>query len=212
MPKLFKAQRQIRSSDLPDAPARLGLLQLTVDKLCTAGYVYIGMDHFALPEDSLAIARENGTLHRSFQGYTTHADRDLVSFGVSAIGQVGDLYIQNHKSLQEYEEAIGRGDLPSQQGIRMSADDLIRKDVINQIMCHGFVDAAAIESDHGIQFGSYFGKELEQLEALRADGLVDLTDGGIALTPLGRMLMRNVAMTFDAYLGADVRPPMSRMI
>jgi oxygen-independent coproporphyrinogen-3 oxidase len=114
--------------------------------------------------------------------------------------------------MQEYEEAIGRGDLPSQQGIRMSADDLIRKDVINQIMCHGFVDAAAIESDHGIQFGSYFGKELEQLEALRADGLVDLTDGGIALTPLGRMLMRNVAMTFDAYLGADVRPPMSRMI
>jgi oxygen-independent coproporphyrinogen III oxidase len=212
MPKLFKAQRQIRSSELPDAPTRLGLLQLTVDKLCTAGYVYIGMDHFALPEDSLAIARENGTLHRSFQGYTTHADRDLVSFGVSAIGQIGDLYIQNHKSLQEYERAIGRGDLPAHHGTRMSADDLIRKDVINQIMCHGLVDAAGIEGKHGIQFGSYFRKELEQLQALRADGLVDLTDGGIALTPLGRLLMRNVAMTFDAYLGADVRPAMSRVI
>jgi len=212
MPKLFKAQRQIRSSELPDAPTRLGLLQLTVDKLCTAGYVYIGMDHFARPEDSLAIARENGTLHRSFQGYTTHADRDLVSFGVSAIGQIGDLYIQNHKSLQEYEKAVGRGDLPSHQGIRMSADDLIRKDLINQIMCHGFVDAAGIEGRHGIQFGSYFGRELEQLQALRADGLVDLTDGGIALTPLGRLLMRNVAMTFDAYLGADLRPAMSRVI
>src|ERR1700730_2966361 len=212
MPKLFKAQRQILASDLPDATARLGLLQLTVDKLRTAGYVYIGMDHFALPEDSLAIARENGTLHRSFQGYTTHADRDLVSFGVSAIGQVGDLYIQNHKSLPEYEGAIARGDLPSHQGTRMSADDLIRKDVINQIMCHGFVDAAGIEGAHGIQFGSYFGRELEQLQALRADGLVDLTDGGIALTPLGRLLMRNVAMTFDAYLGADLRPAMSRVI
>jgi oxygen-independent coproporphyrinogen-3 oxidase len=212
MPRLFRAQRQIRSSDLPDAPARLGLLQLTVDKLGTAGYVYIGMDHFALPDDSLAIARESGTLHRSFQGYTTHADRDLVSFGVSAIGQIGDLYIQNHKSLQQYEEAIDRGDLPSHQGTRMSMDDLIRKDVINQIMCHGFVDAAGIEEKHGIRFGSYFGKELEQLDVLREDGLVDLTGGRIALTPVGRLLMRNVAMTFDAYLGADDRPPMSRMI
>ena len=212
MPKLFKAQRQIRSSDLPDAPTRLGLLHLTVDKLCTAGYVYIGMDHFARPEDSLAIARENVTLHRSFQGYTTHADRDLVSFGVSAIGRIGDLYIQNHKSLQEYEKAIDRGDLPSHQGTRMSMDDLIRKDVINQIMCHGYVDAAAIEDKHDIHFGSYFGKELEQLQALQADGLVDLTVGRIALTPVGRLLMRNVAMTFDAYLGADVRPPMSRVI
>ncbi len=217
MPKLFKAQRQIRCSDLPDAPTRLGLLQLTVDKLCTAGYVYIGMDHFALPEDSLAIARENGTLHRSFQGYTTHADRDLVSFGVSAIGQIGDLYIQNHKSLPDYEGAIARGDLPSHQGTRMSADDLIRKDVINQIMCHGFVDAGGIEGKHGIEFGSYFGKELEELQALQTDGLVDLTDDRlagrrIALTPVGRLLMRNVAMTFDAYLGADVRPPMSRVI
>jgi oxygen-independent coproporphyrinogen III oxidase len=132
MPKLFKAQRQIRSSDLPDAPARLGLLQLTVDKLCTAGYVYIGMDHFALPEDSLAIARENGTLHRSFQGYTTHADRDLVSFGVSAIGRIGDLYIQNHKSLQEYEKAIGRGDLPSYQGTGRKAADAKRR---NDLRC-----------------------------------------------------------------------------
>jgi oxygen-independent coproporphyrinogen-3 oxidase len=114
--------------------------------------------------------------------------------------------------LQEYEKAIDRGDLPSHQGTRMSMDDLIRKDVINQIMCHGYVDTAAIEDKHDIHFGSYFGKELEQLQALQADGLVDLTDGRIALTPVGRLLMRNVAMTFDAYLGADVRPPMSRVI
>ena len=212
MPKLFKAQRQIRSGDLPDAPARLGLLQLTVDKLCTAGYVYIGMDHFALPGDSLAIARENGTLHRTFQGYTTHADRDLVSFGVSAIGQIGDLYMQNHKSLPEYEKAIDRGELPSHQGTRMSADDLIRRDVINRIMCHGFVDTAAIEGSHGIDFRKYFCRELEQLQHLLADGLVDLNNARIELTPVGRLLMRNVAMTFDAYLGADLRPPMSRVI
>src|ERR1700719_169548 len=154
MPRMFKAQRQIRSGELPNAHERLSLLRLAVDRLGEAGYDYIGMDHFALPGDSLALAKQNGTLHRSFQGYTTHANRDLVSFGVSAIGQIGDLYIQNHKSVQEYERAVGRGDLPSHQGARMSADDLIRKDVINQIMCHGFVNAAGIEDKHSIQFGS----------------------------------------------------------
>src|ERR1700719_5069244 len=144
MPRLFKAQRQIRNDELPNAGERLMLLQLAVSRLSEAGYEYIGMDHFALSTDSMTRAKLNGTLHRSFQGYTTHADRDLVSFGVSAIGKIGDLYIQNHKSVQEYEKDIGRADLPSHQGTRMSADDLIRKDVINQIMCHGFVDAAGI--------------------------------------------------------------------
>jgi oxygen-independent coproporphyrinogen-3 oxidase len=213
MPQLFKAQRQIRASDLPNATTRLALLQLTVDKLCSAGYVYIGMDHFALPQDGLAKARENGTLHRSFQGYTTHANRDLVSFGVSAIGQVGDLYVQNHKSLQEYQQAVGRGVLPSHLGTTIERDDLIRKDVINYIMCHGVVDVAGIETKHGIAFGHYFARELEQLRMLEADGLVDLTDGQIALTAVGRLLMRNVAMAFDAYTAAAAaRSPMSRVI
>jgi oxygen-independent coproporphyrinogen-3 oxidase len=213
MPQLFKAQRQIRSADLPNAAARLALLQLTVDKLCSAGYMYIGMDHFALPQDGLAKARENGTLHRSFQGYTTHANRDLVSFGVSAIGQVGDLYVQNYKSLQEYQQAVGRGVLPSYQGTTMKRDDLIRKDVINHIMCHGVVDVPGIENKHGIDFDHYFVRELEQLRLLEADGLVDLTGGRIALTAVGRLLMRNVAMTFDAYTrAAAARPPMSRVI
>ncbi len=213
MPQLFKAQRQIRSADLPNAATRLALLQLTVDKLCSAGYMYIGMDHFALPQDGLAKARENGTLHRSFQGYTTHANRDLVSFGVSAIGQVGDLYVQNYKSLQDYEQAIGRGVLPSYQGTTMKRDDLIRKDVINHIMCHGVVDVPGIEIKHGIEFAQYFVRELEQLRLLETDGLVDLTGGRIALTAVGRLLMRNVAMTFDAYIRATAaRPPMSRVI
>ena len=174
MPKLFKAQRQIRASDLPNAATRLALLQLTVDKLCSAGYVYIGMDHFALPGDGLAAARENGSLHRSFQGYTTHADRDLVSFGVSAIGQVGGLYVQNHKSLEDYAAAVACGLLPSHLGVHMTRDDAIRKDVINQIMCHGLVDVAATEKRHRIRFGSYFARELRQLEVLANDGLVDL--------------------------------------
>jgi oxygen-independent coproporphyrinogen-3 oxidase len=217
MPTLFKAQRQIEPAELPDAPTRLALLQLSVDKLCTAGYVYIGMDHFALPDDGLAVARENGSLHRTFQGYTTHADHDLVAMGVSAIGQIGDLYLQNHKSLTEYERAIGRGELPSHQGTRMSADDAIRKDVINRVMCQGVVDAAAVEARHQIDFSSYFRNELEQLRTLQTDGLVDLADDPaagtrIALTPVGRLLMRNVAMTFDAYLGAAARPAMSRVI
>jgi oxygen-independent coproporphyrinogen-3 oxidase len=213
MPQLFKAQRQIRSGDLPNAITRLALLQLTVDKLCSAGYVYIGMDHFALPQDGLAKARQNGTLHRSFQGYTTHANRDLVSFGVSAIGQVGDLYVQNYKSLPEYQQAVGRGVLPSYQGTIMKRDDLIRKDVINHIMCHGIVDVPGIERKHSIEFGHYFAREFEQLRMLEADGLVDLTGGQIALTAVGRLLMRNVAMTFDAYAAAAAaRSPMSRVI
>lgn len=213
MPKLFKAQRQIRAEELPNAVTRLALLQMTVDKLCGAGYTYIGMDHFALPEDSLARARENGTLHRSFQGYTTHANRDLVSFGVSAIGQVGDLYVQNHKSLEEYERAIGRGVLPSHQGTCMNADDRIRRDIINQIMCHGSVEIAAIERRHELRFSEYFANELAKLRTLEEDGLVDLTDGAITLTAVGRLLMRNVAMTFDAYLAGNSAPvAMSRVI
>jgi oxygen-independent coproporphyrinogen-3 oxidase len=213
MPKLFKAQRQIRAEELPNSSTRLALLQMTVDKLCGAGYTYVGMDHFALPEDSLARARENGTLHRSFQGYTTHANRDLVSVGVSAIGQVGDLYVQNYKGVEAYEGAVARGTLPSHQGTRMSVDDRIRRDVINQLMCHGRVEVATIEHRHQLEFASYFRPELGKLHALEQDGLVELAGGDIALTPVGRLLMRNVAMTFDAYLTRNSAPvPMSRVI
>ena len=137
MPQIFKAQRQIIRSELPDAATRLALLQLAVNRLTAAGYVYIGMDHFALPADGLAQAQKNGTLQRSFQGYTTHASRDLVSLGVSAIGQVGELYIQNEKTLAKYGEAVDAGRLPAHRGVVMSEDDMLRKDVIQQIMCHG---------------------------------------------------------------------------
>src|ERR1700722_2353436 len=160
MPRMFKAQRQIRNEELPDAGARLSLLKLAIGKLREAGYDYIGMDHFALPGDSLALARQNGTLHRSFQGYTTHANRDLVSFGVSAIGQIGDLYVQNHKALPEYQAAVAGGALPSNRSRSMTRDDRIRKDVINALMCHGFIEIPAIEARNGIAFDAYFAKEL----------------------------------------------------
>ncbi len=202
MPRLFKAQRQIRSEELPNAAERLLLLQLAVDKLSAAGYAYIGMDHFALPGDSLAQAKHDGTLHRSFQGYTTHANRDLLSFGVSAIGHVGDLYVQNHKLLAAYEGALSSGVLPSSRGRSMSRDDHIRRQVINAIMCQGVVDIAAIEAHNTINFGEYFAAESERLLILQADGLVELNSKYIALTSVGRLLMRTVAMAFDAYVNA----------
>jgi len=213
MPRVFKAQRQIRADELPDAAARLALLQLAVDKLGAAGYVYIGMDHFALPTDGLAQAQQNGTLHRSFQGYTTHANRDLVNLGVSAIGQVGNLYVQNFKSLQTYEAAVAAGTLPSHRGVCMNDDDVLRKDVIHEIMCHGSISKAAVECRHGVHFDDYFAPELQRLRTLEADGLVQLGGDRIGLTPVGRLLMRTVAMTFDAYIPAGSRPAgMSRVI
>jgi oxygen-independent coproporphyrinogen-3 oxidase len=213
MPRLFKAQRQIRTEELPNCGERLSLLQLAIDKLCGAGYDYIGMDHFALPGDSLARAKQNGALHRSFQGYTTHANRDLIGFGVSAIGQVGDLYVQNHKQLKAYESAVASGILPATRGKSMTRDDRIRKDVIDAIMCHGRVDMAAIEARNAIVFDEYFAKELRRLPVLQDDGLIELGVGHIALTSVGRLLMRTVAMVFDAYIDLEAQPAaMSRVI
>jgi oxygen-independent coproporphyrinogen-3 oxidase len=215
MPSAFKAQRKIRGADLPDAATRLALLQLAVGKLTAAGYIYIGMDHFALPSDGLARAHQNGTLHRSFQGYTTHASRDLVSLGVSAIGHVGKLYIQSQKTLPQYEEFLDRGMLPTHRGVIMSDDDTLRGDVIQQIMCHGTVDIAATERRYGIEFDAYFGAELRRMQTLVADGLVDCDAAWITLTPSGRLLMRNVAMVFDAYATRSAgagQPQLSRVI
>jgi oxygen-independent coproporphyrinogen III oxidase len=200
MPQLFKAQRHIRQEELPNAATRMALQELAIDKLVAAGYVYIGLDHFALPTDSLAQAKRNHTLHRSFQGYTTHANRDLVSFGVSAIGKVGNLYVQNYKLIKDYEAAIARGALPSQRGTTLSADDRIRADVIQQIMCHGRIDISEVEDRHHISFSNYFSLELARLRALQCDGLVELAERHVTLTVTGRLLMRAVAMSFDAYI------------
>jgi oxygen-independent coproporphyrinogen III oxidase len=213
MPQLFKAQRRFRLEQLPDASSRMALLQLAIERLSEAGYLYVGLDHFALPSDTLAQAKRQQTLHRSFQGYTTHANRDLVSVGVSAIGRVGNLYVQNHKRLADYEAAIERGHLPTERGIRVDRDDRIRGEVIQRIMCHGFVDIEALQVRHGIKFEKYFSAELKRLRPLQADGLVDVTNAYIRLTPAGQLLMRAVAMVFDAYLDANnVAAPMSRVV
>lgn len=153
------------------------------------------------------------TLHRSFQGYTTHANHDLVSVGVSAIGRVGSLYVQNHRRMEEYEAALDRGSLPSQRGVFLGRDDSIRADVIQRIMCHGFVEVEALQARHGIVFQDYFAAELERLNRLSEDGLVEVTEAHIRLTGTGQLLMRAVAMEFDAYLRPVVAtPPMSRLL
>lgn len=213
MPQLFKAQRRIRAEELPDSPTRLALLGLAIERLAAAGYLYIGLDHFALPSDSLAISKAQRTLHRSFQGYTTHASQDLVSFGVSAIGRIGDLYVQNHKEISEYEDAIAGGLLPLSRGVRLSRDDRIRGEIIQHIMCHGLLDIRALEARHAIRFDEYFAAERQRLTSLQEEGLLELTDRQVKLTGTGQLLMRTVAMSFDAYLQpmTEARPT-SRVI
>jgi oxygen-independent coproporphyrinogen III oxidase len=200
MPRMFKAQRQIIEADLPTAATRIALLGLTIEKLTNAGYIYIGMDHFALPNDELVHAQRNGSLHRNFQGYSTRAECDLVALGVSSIGKLGNTYSQNAKTLPEYYAAIDLGRLPVLRGIALNQDDLIRREVIQQIMCQGVLDPLATSQQFNIDFARYFAMELDQLHALAADGLVAFDDGKIVVTPQGRLLLRNVAMVFDAYL------------
>jgi len=200
LPELFKAQRQIDAADLPDAEARLRLLALAIEQLSAAGYRYIGMDHFALPTDDLARAQEAGGLHRNFMGYTTHADCDLVGLGVSAISHVGDSFSQNYRDLPAWEAAVDAGRLPVWRGMELTADDVLRADVIQRLMCQGEIDIAAIEHRHGIDFREYFASSLQQLQALAADGLVSLEESRIVATSRGRLLLRIIAMCFDRYL------------
>ena len=200
MPATFKPQRQIDPAELPTAAQRLELLGLTVERLTAAGYVYVGMDHFALPEDSLARALSSATLRRNFQGYSTQPDHDLVGLGVSSIGNVGDTYAQNTKWLAEYYDRIERNQLAVARGIRLNSDDRVRREVIQQLMCQGLIDRAAIERDHCIAFDDYFATELARLAEFRADGLLDDTDGRLVVSARGRFLVRNIAMIFDAYL------------
>ncbi len=203
MPQLFRAQKLIDATQLPDGADKLALLELSIRTLCDAGYEYIGMDHFALPEDELAQARETGHLHRNFQGYSTHAHCDLVSLGASAIGNVADSYYQNEKNTNAYVAAVNSGRFPIARGLRKDGDDLLREEVIQALMCQGRLSPATIEAAHEINFASYFAEELEDLEALRADGLVsEQEDGTIEITPAGQLLLRPIAMIFDRYLRA----------
>jgi oxygen-independent coproporphyrinogen-3 oxidase len=213
LPRLFKAQRRIREADLPSAETRLELLGLTIGKLTDAGYEYVGMDHFALPDDELIKARTAGTLQRNFQGYSTHAACDLVGLGVTSIGRIGRTFAQNIKSLPEYQAALEAGRLPVQRGVVMTDDDCVRAAVIQELMCYGRITAASVERRFSIAFASYFAAELARLEPFEQDGLVKLRPGVIEVTPRGRLLLRNVAMVFDAYLqNAPAEPIYSRAI
>jgi len=200
LPQLFKVQKQIDPAELPDGEAKLRLLELTIDRLTKAGYVYIGMDHFALPDDELARAQRDGTLQRNFQGYSTQAELDLVGLGVSAIGKIGNAYAQNAKLLEGYGKRMDEGRLAIVHGVRMSADDCLRRDVIQALMCQGRIEFPRIEAAHGIRFRDYFAAELPRLAPMIDDDLVRVDDQSIEITLRGRLLMRNVAMVFDAYL------------
>ena len=202
LPHMFKPQKRINAADLPSGAEKLALLGLTMEKLTAAGYVYIGMDHFALPDDELAVALAEGSLHRNFQGYSTHADCDLVALGVSSIGKLGDTYGQNYKTLHDYYEAIDSGHLAVHRGLELNDDDRLRRSVIQSIMCRGRVDFAEVDSAWSIRFEEYFARELEALKPLEANGLLVTRGRSFELTPIGRLLMRNVAMCFDVYLAA----------
>lgn len=204
LPSLFKAQRRIEAGDLPDGAGRLELLCLAIDELSAAGYRYIGMDHFALPDDELVRAQEDGGLQRNFMGYTTHAHCDLIGVGASAISHVGTSFSQNFRELKRWKSALDEHRLPVWRGLALSCDDEVRGAVIGQLMCQGAIDTRSIESRYDIDFAGYFRDELERLGPLVADGLVRTAPGEIAATGVGRLLLRSVAMCFDRYLATPL--------
>jgi oxygen-independent coproporphyrinogen-3 oxidase len=201
LPAVFKAQRRIRSHELPDPQTRVSLLGMAIDVLSAAGYRYIGMDHFALPGDELVRAQEAGTLQRNFMGYTTHAGCDLLGFGVSSISHLGNSYSQNPRDLDAWEEALDTGSLPVWRGLELDADDVLRADIIGRIMCQGELDITAIENRYAIDFWTYFSASRAQLSKLEADGLVWSCASRIVATAQGRYLLRVIAACFDRYLG-----------
>jgi oxygen-independent coproporphyrinogen-3 oxidase len=200
LPAVFKPQRRIAEADLPTPDAKLQLLSLAIKRLADAGYSYIGMDHFAKPDDDLAAAQRQGRLHRNFQGYSTHPETDLLAFGISAIGQVGPTYSQNVKTLDEYYDRLDHGTLPVMRGIELTADDLVRRALIQCLMCHFEVPIESLEVAHLIDFRKYFAREIEDLAPLREAGLLTLDRQWLMVTPLGRFFIRNICMVFDRYL------------
>lgn len=203
LPTRFMPQRRINVEDLPTGGTRLALMSKSIELLQQAGYDYIGMDHFALPQDSLSQAKRQGNMHRNFQGYSTHADCDLIGLGVSAISKVGSVYCQNAKEIEEYQAFIEKDQLPVVRGVVLSRDDLIRRAVISSIMCQGDVVFESIDLAYMIDFKSYFAYELEQLKAYVGQKFLVLDNHGLQVTPLGWYFVRALAMTFDKYLQVD---------
>jgi oxygen-independent coproporphyrinogen-3 oxidase len=204
LPERFKPQRRIHTQDLPPAASKLVMLSSAMRVLMAAGYVYVGMDHFALPTDALAVAKRQGRLHRNFQGYSTQPDCDLIALGVSSIGRVGPTFSQNVKTLDEYYDLLNQGHLPVVRGMALSRDDLVRRSVIMALMCQGSVLFESVELAHLVSFKSYFANELQTLASMQEQGLLTLDESGIQVTELGWFFVRGVAMVFDKYLQADM--------
>ena len=212
VPWMKKHQRLIPEADLPDFATRLELQQLIHDRLGAAGYINIGMDHFAKPDDELVQAQRNKTLWRNFQGYTTHKDCDIYAFGASSISQTRDVYAQNEKNLKKYLERVAAGQLPIERGLRLTQEDQLRRDLITRIMCDLELDYADFAAAWQVDFQTHFADGLAKLPELAADGLITLTERGFRVTNLGRIFLRNIAMCFDAYLrqASEAQPRYSR--
>jgi len=214
LPKAFAHQRALPEEAIPRGEAKLALLEMTRETLRSAGYVDVGMDHFALPNDDLVLAQRDGRLWRNFMGYTTARAPDMIGFGVSAIGEVGGAYVQNEKKLNRYEDVVDEGRLPVARGFRLDRDDRLRQHLIREWMCHLKIDKRAVEARFGVDFDAYFAAELAALQPLEREDLVRLGEDALEAGELGRLLPRNVAMVFDRYLQAKAgRPsPFSRTV
>ena len=213
LPERFKPQRRIIAAELPTGASKVSMLSRSLSAFLDAGYVYVGMDHFALPQDALAVAKRQGRLHRNFQGYSTQPDCDLIALGVSSIGRVGATYSQNAKTLEEYYDLLDQGRLPVVRGLAVSRDDLVRRAVIMAVMCQGQVQFESVELAYLIDFKSYFASEMNALADLAAQGLVELSENGIQVTPTGWFFVRAIAMVFDRYLQTDrTRAKFSKII
>jgi len=203
LPTRFKTQRQINKADMPSAEVKLDILQMIIQQLLGAGYIYIGMDHFAKPDDELAIAQRENKLYRNFQGYSTHSDCDLIGLGITSIGRIADSYVQNVKDLAEYDKLIAQGALPIFKGFILNEEDNLRRAVITQLICHFSLTFKEIEEQFSIHFTHYFSDELDTLTIMQQDGLLTIDDKGIHVLAAGRLLIRNICMVFDSYLNVS---------
>ena len=212
LPEMFKPQRRINEDELPSAEEKLNILQLSIDKLQNAGYVYIGMDHFAKESDSLVKAQEEGSLQRNFQGYSTNADSDMIAMGVTGIGRIGDNYSQNVRTIEEYESCLKQNKVPVFRGIELDDDDILRREIINQLMCNNNLDIIKIEKKWGIDFKTYFKLSLENLQKMADDNLLKIGKTKLTITTTGRLLARSICMQFDRYLQEKDSKRFSRVI
>lgn len=203
LPERFKPQRRINEHELPAPSAKLEIFKHCMEKLTNAGYVYIGMDHFAKPNDELTIAQQNGELYRNFQGYATHADCDLIGIGITSIGTIANSFAQNVRTMDEYYECIDKGQLAIFRGVEIDDDDLIRREVIMQLICHFNLKFSDIEKRFGINFKNYFASEMERYQVMVEDGLIEMDAESIEVTSKGRLLIRNICMVFDRYIKPD---------